>query len=334
MLMKAVQYSKFGSAEVLQVVELPEPEPADGQVLLQVIAVGVSFVDVRQRQGAYNKAETRVGGIQLPAVPGLQVVGKVVAVGRGVESSLVGRKVVAIVGRGSYAQRCLAAAELCVVAPEETDDALLAVLPMQGLTAYFMLTQSTVLRRGESVLVHAAGSGVGALAVQIAKIMGAGRVIATARTEEKRAFARSVGADIALDYSAPDWTRTVLEETAGRGVDVLLESIGGEVFEQNFECLAMFGRYVIFGSTQGIGKPVEARRLMTKCQSLTGIYVPVFTSRPGLVREGLAFLVEQARQGNLRLPIAAELPLSDAGKAQQMLEDRQVTGAIVLRPEV
>src|ERR1700753_1607012 len=180
---------------------------------------------------------------------------------------------------------------------------------MQGLTAYFMLTQSTALRRGESVLVHAAGSGVGAIAVQIAKSLGAGFVIATARSDAKREFASSVGADMTLDYSAPGWTRAVLQATDGRGVDVLLESIGGEVFEQNFECLATFGRYIIFGSTQGVAKPVEARRLMTKCQSLTGIYLPVFMSRPDLIRQGLDFLVAEARRGTLRVPIAAELPL-------------------------
>lgn len=330
--MKAIQYESFGPANVLKQVELPDPKPAAGEVLIAVSAAGVSYVDVRQRQGAYNRAETRVGGVRLPAVPGFQAVGTVIEVGAGCDRSLIGRKVVATVEAGAYAERLVARWALCVPVDDGVGDALLAVLPMQGLTAYFMLTASTRLRAGESVLVHAAGSGVGALAVQIARSLGAGMVIATARSEEKRELALALGADLALDYTAPGWTKAVLEATGGLGVDVLLESIGGDVFEQNFECLATFGRYILFGSTQGLGKPVEARRLMTKCQSLTGIYLPVFTARPELIREGLSFLVEHALKGDLRAQVAVELPLAEAARAQQMLEDRAVTGAIVLRP--
>jgi len=137
---------------------------------------------------------------------------------------------------------------------------------------------------------------------------------------------------VQVDYTAPNWTQQVLDATGGVGVDVLLESIGGDVFEQNFECLATFGRYIIYGSTQGLGKPFEARRLMTKCQSLTGLYVPVFTARPDLVRAGLAFMVDHVVKGDLRARVAAQLPLAEAAKAHQMLEDRQVIGAIALTP--
>jgi NADPH:quinone reductase len=117
-----------------------------------------------------------------------------------------------------------------------------------------------------------------------------------------------------VDYSTPGWTKAVLDATGGRGVDVLLESIGGEVFEQNFECLATFGRYVIFGSTQGVAKPVEARRLMSKCQTLAGIYLPVFFARPELVREGLRFIVDHVVKGDLKAQVAAELPLDQSAR--------------------
>jgi NADPH2:quinone reductase len=330
--MKAVQFNRFGAAEVLGVVDLAKPQPEGEEVLIAVSAAGVSFVDIRQRQGAYNRAETRVGGVKLPNIPGLQAVGRVIELGPQADKSLLGRKVVTLVERGAYAELLIASSSLCVAAPDDADDSVLAVLPMQGLTAYFMLTASTVLRPGESVLVHAAGSGVGALAVQIAKILGAGTVVGTASSQAKRDFARRIGADVTVDYSAPGWTKAVLEATEGRGVDILLESIGGDVFEQNFECLATFGRYIIFGSTQGLGKPLEARRLMTKSQSLTGIYLPVFLVRPDLVREGLKFMVDHVVKGDLHAQVAAELPLQQAGKTQQMLEDRQVVGAIVLRP--
>jgi NADPH:quinone reductase len=332
MLMHAIQYESFGPAGVLASVELPRPEPQRDEVLIRVSAAGVSYVDIRQRQGMYNRSETRVGGVTLPNVPGMQAVGRVVSVGPQADPKLMGRKVVTFVGAGAYAEFLIAPASLCALAPDSADDATLAVMPMQGLTAYFTLTAATVLRPGESILIHAAGSGVGSLAVQMAKIMGAGKIIATAASPEKRQYATSIGADIAVDYTAADWTQKVLEATAGVGVDVLLESIGGEVFEQNFDCLATFGRYVVYGSTRGLGKPLEARRLMTRCQSLTGLYVPVFMARPDLVRAGLEFMVEHVSKGDLRAQVAAELPLREAARAQQLLEDRQVVGAVVLKP--
>jgi len=182
--MQAIQIEQFGHSSVLKVAELPRPRPRGNEALIQVTAAGVSYVDVRQRQGAYNKSETRVGGVDLPNVPGLQAVGLVVELGPEADPALKGRKVVAAVDKGAYAEFMIAPSPLCVTVPDGLDDAVLAVLPMQGLTAYCLLTKSTQLRAGESVLIHAAGSGVGALAVQIAKILGAGKIIATASTPD------------------------------------------------------------------------------------------------------------------------------------------------------
>jgi NADPH2:quinone reductase len=332
LVMQAVQFKEFGASSVLKVAELPRPRPQKNEVLIAVSAAGVSYVDVRQRQGAYNKSETRVGGVVLPNVPGLQAVGTVIELGPEADHALKGRRVVVAVDKGAYAELLIAPSTMCVAVPDGPDDAVLAVLPMQGLTAYCLLTKSTQLRAGESVLIHAAGSGLGALAVQIAKILGAGKIIATASTQEKRDFALSLGADAAIDYTAADWTDRVLKETGGKGVDVLLESLGGEIFEQNFACLAPFGRYLVFGSTQGIAKPFEARRLMTKCQTITGLYVPFFYAHPDIVREALRFMVEHCQIGDLTAKVDAQLPLAEAAKAQQMLEDRAVTGGIVLKP--
>jgi NADPH:quinone reductase len=188
------------------------------------------------------------------------------------------------------------------------------------------------LSSGESVLIHGGSGGVGSLAVQLAKLLGAGFVIATANTVEKRAFACSVGADLAIDYSTPDWPAQVLERTGGQGVDVILESVGGDVFEQNFECLAPFGRHVVYGSTRGPGKPFEPWRLMQKAQSLTGFYLPVFFSNRSRVQEAMKFLIDQAAHGKLRTQVATVLPLCQAAEAHRQLEERRVVGAIVLDP--
>jgi len=332
--MKAIQFSRFGGPDVLDYVDLPRPSPRNDEVLIQVTAAGINFPDIREREGIYQRAETHVGGVVLPRVGGLQVVGKVIDVGPKGAHGLIDKKVVALLpAGGGYAQFVTSPAAMTVVLPNSADDATMAALPDQGITAYMILTASTTLRPGESVLVHGAAGGVGSIAVQLAKILGAGKVIATAGSEERRAYARSVGADVAIDYGKHDWPRAVLDATDGRGVDILLESIGGDIFEKNFECLATFGRYIIFGSTRGPGVPFAPRRLMTKCQTMTGIYVPVFfAQRPDLVHEALTFVVNHTLDGTLRPNVSTVLPLSQTAEAHRLLEARKVVGAVVLDP--
>src|SRR6201999_1733144 len=169
---------------------------------------------------------------------------------------------------------------------------------------------STTLRPGEALLVHGAAGGVGSLAVQIGKALGASPVIGTASTEERRSFVLELGADAAIGYDEPNWPATVLELTGGRGVDVLIESIGGVVFEQNFEALAIFGRDLLRGSTRGPGDPFAPRRLMTKSQALIGFYLPVFYDRPELINNALRFLADGARAGTITGKVDEVLPLA------------------------
>lgn len=333
--MKAIFFEKFGTRDVLQLGDRPEPIPQKDELLIDVERSSVNYVDIRERQGTYNRPETHVGGTKLPHISGLQAVGKVIAAGSEENRAWIGKKVVAYAPNGgSYAQRVATEVSYCVAIPESADADLFAALPNQGLTAYLLLTASTQVKPGESVLVQGASGGVGSLAIQIAKILGAGIVLGTASTNEKLGFIRSLGADVAIDYTRQDWTKRVLESTKGVGVDVLLESIGGEIFEQNFECLAPFGRYIIFGSTRGPGQPFAPRRLMQKSQSMTGLYLPVFLAKPELIRAGMEFLVQATLGGKLLPSIARVLPLSQTAEAHRLLEDREVQGTILLDTKI
>lgn len=329
--MKAIYFEKFGTRDVLQFGDRPEPTPQSNEMLIEVERSSVNFVDIRERQGTYNRPETHVGGIELPHVSGLQAVGKVIATGSESDEVWIGKKVVAYTPNGGgYAEKVVADPRFCVEIPESANADLFAALPNQGLTAYLLLTASTQIQSGESVLVQGASGGVGSLAIQIAKILGAGKVLGTASTNEKLEFIRSLGADDAVDYTHDDWPKRVLESTGGLGVDVLLESIGGDIFEQNFECLAPFGRYIIFGSTRGPGQPFAPRRLMQKSQTMTGLYLPVFLAKPELIHAGMEFLVNATLEEKLRPSIARVLPLSQTAEAHRLLEDREVQGTILL----
>jgi NADPH:quinone reductase len=329
--MKAIQYERFGGPEVLEYLDLPDPTPGPGQLLIETAAIGVNFPDIRERLGVYNKAETRVGGVQLPQVGGLAVAGSVVATGP--QTSVpVGRKVVALMKKGAYAQLAVAEESLSAVTDDDADQVTLAGFAAQAACAHLLLQASTTLRAGESLLVHGAAGGVGSLAVQIAKALGAKPVIGTASTAERREFVKSLGADAAISYDEPGWTEQVRELTAGRGVDVLIESIGGDVFEQNFDALATFGRYLLLGSTRGPGEPFAPRRLMTKSQALIGFYLPVFYDRPELIGNALRFLADGLKAEQITPAVDEVLPLSQTAEAHRRLESREVRGVIVLDP--
>ena len=329
--MKAIRYERFGGPEVLEYLDLPDPAPCSGQLLIATSAIGVNFPDIRERLGVYNNAETRVGGVQLPQVGGLAVAGTVVAAGPQT-SVQVGRKVVALMKRGAYAQLAVAEEPLSAVVDDDADLVTLAGFAAQAACAHLLLQATTTLRAGESLLVHGAAGGVGSLAVQIAKALGATPVIGTASTAERREFVKSLGADAAISYEEPGWTEQVRELTAGRGVDVLIESIGGDVFEQNFDALATFGRYLLLGSTRGPGEPFAPRRLMTKSQALIGFYLPVFYDRPELIGNALRFLADGLKTEQITPSVDEVLPLSQAAAAHRRLESREVRGIIVLDP--
>jgi NADPH2:quinone reductase len=305
--MRAVQISAFGGPEVLEQAELPMPEPRDGQVLIEVRAAGINYADTHTRTDDYLISAA------LPLVPG----GEVVGVRRD-----TGERVLALCGNGGYAEYAVAPEALTFPVPDAVDDGSALALLVQGVTAWHLLRTSTRLAPGESVLVHAGAGGVGSLAVQLARIMGAGRVVATASSEEKRRLAVELGAHEAV----------AAEEIQGP-FDVVLEMTGGEVFEASLSALAPFGRLVTYGNASRHPNAVDSARLMRRSRAVIGFWLmDCVTSPTTLIGEPLAELFRHVESGELRTVVGGTYPLADAGRAHADLEARRTTGKLVLDP--
>ncbi|HLG76724.1 MAG TPA: zinc-binding dehydrogenase, partial [Ktedonobacteraceae bacterium] len=235
--MKAIQIKQLGRPEVLQLVETETPVPGPGQVLVKVATAGVNFAETMMRQGLYPIQ------LSLPTILGSEASGTVVAHGANVQTHAIGTRVaVPFTASGSYAEFVVADAASVFPLPERLDFPQATALLVQGLTAYFLLRLSAPPQPGQSILIQAAAGGVGSLAVQLAKLWGAGTVIATASTTEKLELARRLGADVAINYTEPDWVTQVRQATNGKGVDIVLESVGGQIGEQSLQALAPHGR--------------------------------------------------------------------------------------------
>lgn len=319
--MKAVRIHQRGGTEVLKLEDIATPVPQQGEVLIQVAVAGVNYADVGQRQGNYpNLAE-------LPLTLGSEVAGTVVKTGPGVDASLEGHRVVALVDAG-YAEFALAKAEEIIPIIDGVSFAQATVIPVQGQTAYLLLDKATRLRQGERVLVHAAAGGVGSLAVQLAKIMGASMVIGTTTSKSKLDFIRDLGADVAVTTNEASWIGQVMQATRGQGVDIILDPIGGEFGQQNIACLALFGRIVVYGSLSGGVTPFVTQMLIPKCQSIIG-YNTVIQSLEDRMRASQA-LMQAIASGQLKTFVDHSFPLAEVAAAHKMLEENKATGKVVL----
>ena len=315
--MRAIQIEEFGGPDVLRLADLPVPEPGDGEVLIRVSAVGVNYADTHQRTNDY------LAPYELPLVPGGEVAGV---------REDTGERVVAMTGTGGYAEYATAPAALTFPIPEGVDDATAVALLIQGLTAWHLYRTSAQLRPGESVVVHAAAGGVGSLAVQLGKPLGAGRVIATASTEDKRALALELGADVAVDAAPAGMKERLEEANEGRKVDVVFEMAGGEVFEQSLRALAPFGRIVTYGIASREPNQVSTGSLMRRSHAVVGFWLMHAIGRPAMVDDALADLFERVRRGELRVHVGATYPLSEAARAQVDIAERRTTGKVLLDP--
>src|SRR4051812_21198425 len=315
--MRAIQVQEFGGPEVLQVADVPMPEPGTGEVLIRVTRAGINYADTHQRRNEYlAKAE-------LPLIPGTEVAGV---------REDTGERVVAVTGTGGYAEYATAPAALTVPLPDGVDDATALALLVQGLTAWHLYRTSARVREGESVVVHAGAGGVGSLAVQLGRPMGAGRVIATASSEEKRALALELGADAAVDSAPEGLADRLVGANLDRRVDVVFEMAGGEVFEQSLHALAPFGRLVAYGGASGEPNAVQTGRLMRRSASVVGFWLMHCMASPEMLAEPLADLFARAARGELRAIVGATYPLAEAARAHTDMEARRTTGKLLLDP--
>lgn len=325
--MKAVRFHKTGGPDVLVYEDVDDPMPAAGEVLIRVEAAGLNFADVMRRRGdAYPEPSPP------PFILGAEVAGTIAAVGEGVDWYNIGDAVFATPGAGGYAQYVTAPAITTIPLPPGLSTQQAAALVGQGLTAAFALRNAARLQEGETVLVEAAAGGVGQFAVQLAKIYGAGKVIAAASTPEKRSLAEGLGADSSVDYTAPGWSKKVRDLTDGRGVDVVLETVGGQVTIEALDSMADFGRMVFIGQSSGQSATIDPWRLTATSQSLIGFYVGAFVANPELTVSTLMELIGYVTGGQLQLEPGTVLPLSEAAQAHRLLEGRKTVGKVLLEP--
>ncbi|MFH8725106.1 zinc-binding alcohol dehydrogenase family protein [Streptomyces termitum] len=326
--MRTVRIHAFGNPEVLRAEETPVPDPGPGQVLIAVEAVGVGFAQTQMRRDVFPAPMWRPS---FPIVLGGDVVGTVAALGAGVTGLREGDRVGAFTLHGAYAEYVAVDADTVLPVPAGMDAATATALPGSGPIAMGVLA-TAALRPGETVLVHAAAGGIGHLAVQAARAAGAGRIIATAGSAAKLDFARELGADVLVDYSRDDWPDRVREATGGQGVDIVLDSVGGEGLRTGIGLLAPFGRLVFYGSSAG-GRalPAVSPMELIGMRSLTCFALGQWrTSRRRAYLDHHDTLVRHLTDGTVRHAVHAALPLEEAAKAHEIVESRAHTGRVVL----
>ncbi|MBK8812459.1 MAG: quinone oxidoreductase [Acidobacteria bacterium] len=315
--MKAIRVHELGGAEKLTLEEIDKPVPAADEVLIKVAAAGVNYADTMMRSGNYLTKP------QLPFTLGYEAAGTIESVGSGVANLSVGQRVLATPGSGGYAEFATAKANTVIPIPDELGYGESTALLVQGLTALGLLSGT---KSGETILIHAAAGGVGSLLVQLAKFKGL-RVLATASSTEKLEKVAALGADVLINYTETDWPEQVLEATEGRGVNWLIEMVGGDIVAQNLKVLAKHGTMWVYGAASGQDFKVSVLSLMQKNHKIQGYWLmnePI-ANRIAFTRE----LLEHIAAGRLKIEVT-EFPLEKAREAHEAIEARKTTGKVVL----
>ncbi|MBM3667389.1 MAG: zinc-binding dehydrogenase [Actinobacteria bacterium] len=315
--MKAIQIEEFGGPELLKLVEVPDPEPSDGAVVVDVARVGVNFADTHAIRNDYLAEQS------LPLIPGAELSGR----------TPDGRRVAAMLGNGAYAQKVAVPEAFLVPIPDEVGDDQAAGLLLQGVTAHSLLHETAHVREGETVVVEAAAGGTGSIAVQLAKRAGA-KVIALASSQEKRALAERLGADATADSRAEDLTAAIIEANGGDKVDVVLH-MSGTGFEAELKALDTLGRIVVFGNAARHPNTVETNYLLQTSKSVLGFWlVPLLVNRRDVVAAAIGELLGAVAAGELEVVIGEVYPLSEAARAHEDLAQRRSTGKLLLDPSL
>jgi NADPH2:quinone reductase len=324
--MRAVVVDRWMEPAELRVSEAPEPTLRPGALAVDVRAAGCNFFDILMVQGRYQVKPP------FPFVPGAELAGVVTAVGEGVRGFAVGDRVLAGAGQGAFAERAVVSASAAHELPAGMSFAEGAALPTIYPTSYAGLVYRARLVQGETLLVHAAAGGVGSAAVQIGRALGA-RVIATASGAEKLKIAREAGADVAIDYTREDWVARVLEETGGRGADVIYDSVGGDVFDKSLKCIAWNGRLLVIGFAGGEIPSVKANRILLKNIAVVGLHWGAYAKfEPERIPETYRALFDLYARGEIRPLIYREYPLAEVAAALAALGSRQSWGKVILVP--
>jgi len=313
--MRAVQISQWGGPEVLQITDLPCPVPASGEVLIDVELAGVNFADTHQTGNQYVAKQS------LPFVPGMEVVG-----------TISGRRVVAFTGQGGYAEQVAARNELCFDIPDSVSSKEALALFVQGVSALHILTVTGSLKTGDTVVVNSAAGGIGLLFVQLAKALGAGRVIATASTEQKRSLALRVGADEAVDGAAEGLTERLLTANSGAPVDVVLDLAGGEIFEASFAALAPLGRIVAHGIASRQKNTVSTAQLLKTSRTVAGFWFGHLLNQPAKIASALEKLFDLLASGRIEVATSTVYKLEAVQSAHHELVSRKTVGKLLLDP--
>ncbi len=323
--MRAIQITETGGPEVLQLAELPDPQPGPGQLVVEVAASGVNYIDTYHRSGAYP--------MPLPFVPGSEGAGTVTAVGAGADDVAVGDRVAWATSLGSYAEQAVVPADQAVPVPDGVDIDIAAGCLLQGMTAHYLAVSVHAVQPGETVLVHAAAGGMGQLLTQLATASGA-RVIGTVSTPAKERLAREAGAAEVIRYTEiDDLAGEVRRLTGGDGVAAVYDGVGASTFDASLAALRPRGMLALFGAASGPVPPVDPQRLNAAGS--------VFLTRPKLAdyvanREELAWrageVFDAIRNGSLRITIGGRYPLAEASRAHQDLQARRTTGKLLLLP--
>lgn len=325
--MKAARFHQVGGPETLVFEDVPDAVAGPGEVLIRIEAVGLNFADVMRRRGdAYPEPSPT------PFTLGIEVAGTIEALGDGVTGFDLGAAVMATPGAGGYAQFIAVPAAMVVPLPPGVPAVLAAAVVAHGASASIALRHAAKLQPGETVLIEGAAGGLGSFAIQLAKQFGAGKVIAAASTPEKRALAEKLGADATVDYTQPDWAQKVRDLTDGRGVDVVLETAGGDTAVQALQTLAPLGRMIYIGQSSGQTAQIDPWNLTAPNISVIGYYVGGYATIPGLLQATMEELMGFIMTGKVVPQVGHVLPLSQVAEAHRLLENRLTTGKVVLQP--